>query len=203
MESEKNNFGCKCRQITFLGWPMVVSWDVDDFREVSTNAEDYGKVSYSFFFFFFFFFSFLFFLIFFFFPLLSLLFLLSFLFTSLPFLSNFSITGNGLFQRLRRYLKKRENGRIKRGLFIQPSNLLTLKTKSQNLIFLVVDLLLDWVLLMVLLRFFFLFFISFPYFFLFPLLCLLFLPFPFPFPSLLFSSLSFLPFSSTPNIISR
>ena len=61
MESEKNNFGCKCRQITFLGWPMVVSWDVDDFREVSTNAEDYGKVSYSFFFFFFFFFFFSFF----------------------------------------------------------------------------------------------------------------------------------------------
>ena len=44
MTSEKENNGCKCRQFNFLGWPMVVTWDADHFREVSTNTEDYGKV---------------------------------------------------------------------------------------------------------------------------------------------------------------
>jgi len=40
---EKKNNGCKCIQQLFLGWPIVVTWDADHFRDVSTNTEDYGK----------------------------------------------------------------------------------------------------------------------------------------------------------------
>ena len=89
MKSEEENNGCLCRQMSFLGWLMVISWNPDHFREVSTNNEDWGKV-----FFFFFFFLFL--------PLLSSPITLSF--SSLAPISPLK-KDHGLLQNLRQHLQ--------------------------------------------------------------------------------------------------